>query len=152
VTEELEGADHDRRVEVDSTGSTMWHWDPDLHAQVFSNQVANALRHGDPNNSVAVRIDGSRAANADVTVHNRGAIDPELLPRLFEPMTGGDRRGLNSRGLGLGLYISKQIIGSHGGSIDVVSDADTGTSFMVTLPRSSATNDGIAGARATRTF
>jgi signal transduction histidine kinase len=50
-------------------------------------------------------------------------------------MTGGDRRGEKSRGLGLGLYISQQILRAHGGDIEARSTIDDGTEFGVFLPR-----------------
>ena len=51
-------------------------------------------------------------------------------------MTGGERRRDGSQGLGLGLYISKQIVEAHGGHIEVrSSEADGTTSFVVVLPR-----------------
>ena len=68
-------------------------------------------------------------------MHNAGAIPPELLPRLFEPMTGGERRRDGSRGLGLGLFITREVVRAHGGDIAVESHEDRGTTFTLELPR-----------------
>jgi signal transduction histidine kinase len=62
------------------------------------------------------------------------------LPRLFDPMTAGDRQRDKSQGLGLGLFITEQIVQGHGGSIHVESTHAGGTRFSVSLPR-------VAGAR-----
>jgi signal transduction histidine kinase len=71
-----------------------------------------------------------------VTVHNEGPpIPAELLPVLYEPFTRGARATASRRGLGLGLFIVKQIVVAHGGTIGVESAADIGTTFTVRLPR-----------------
>jgi signal transduction histidine kinase len=69
-------------------------------------------------------------------VSNRGpVIPPELVDRLFEPFHQGDDSGGNGRrGLGLGLFIVREIVRAHGGMIDVRSAGDL-TTFAVTLPR-----------------
>jgi signal transduction histidine kinase len=102
-------------------------------AQVVSNLVGNAITHGAPGEPVRVSLDGD-ADELRLTVWNAGTqIPPEMLPVLFEPF----RRGAASRGrgLGLGLYIVKQIVTAHGGDIDVHSTAENGTTFAVRVPR-----------------
>ena len=70
-----------------------------------------------------------------VTVHNHGApISSEQLSDLFEPFRGTVIRSERSKGLGLGLYISEQIIRAHGGRIEVASTPERGTTFSVVLP------------------
>ena len=54
---------------------------------------------------------------------------------LFEPFRGRVLRSERSRGLGLGLYITEQIIRAHGGRIEVASTPHDGTTFTVVLPR-----------------
>ncbi len=94
---------------------------------------------------VHVQIDGSLPDTVRVRVHNTGAIAAELIPRIFDPMTAGDRRRDGSSGLGLGLFITQRIVEAHGGSVDVVSAEKTGTTFTVTLPRvANAANVGIS--------
>jgi len=110
-------------------------WDADRIVQVFSNLIANAVQHGTPDPGVSVRIDGSARDAVSVRIHNMGVVPAEILPRLFEPMAGGDRRRDNSRGLGLGLYISREIVNAHGGSIEVETCQRAGTTFTVRLPR-----------------
>lgn len=118
-------------------GDALGNWDPDRISQVFSNLVANAVQHGTRERGVAVRIDGSRRDAVCVHIENGGNVPAALLPRMFEPMAGGDRRGEKSQGLGLGLYISREIVRAHGGSIDVATSA-AGTTFSVRLPRGGA--------------
>jgi sigma-B regulation protein RsbU (phosphoserine phosphatase) len=110
-------------------------WDLDRLAQVISNLVGNALKHGAENTPVAVdlREEGQEIV---LVVTNQGTPIPEsLLPHVFDPF----RRSADSsrQGLGLGLYIAQQIVLAHGGSITASSSSVAGTTFSVRLPRGS---------------
>src|SRR5690606_23616455 len=123
-------------IRLAATGDCRGEWDRDRLWQLVSNLVTNACEHGVPIAPVSVHVDGSRPEAVSLDVCNRGEIPRELLPILFEPLHR--RRGERSRssgGLGLGLYISQQIVLAHGGTIRVGSDARHGTTFTVTLPR-----------------
>jgi signal transduction histidine kinase len=82
-----------------------------------------------------VRVDGSQPDGVTVQVHNMGAIPEEMVPRLFDPMAGGSPRREKSQGLGLGLFISEQILKAHGGSLHVETSEEKGTTFSARLPR-----------------
>ncbi|HEX6835245.1 MAG TPA: ATP-binding protein, partial [Polyangia bacterium] len=105
-------------------------------AQVISNLVENALTHGAADAPVSVAIDAD-GDELTLRVHNYGAaIAPALVPKLFEPFRrGGQKRTEARRGLGLGLFIVKQIVLAHGGEVGVESTPGGGTSFVVRLPR-----------------
>jgi two-component system, sensor histidine kinase and response regulator len=104
-------------------------------AQVLTNLVANAVQHGEPNQPVLLSVDGSNPAQLTVCVQNKGTIPADMLGYIFEPFhTTSDGRSARS-GLGLGLYIVKQFIEAHGGSVKVSSIPETGTTFELTLPR-----------------
>lgn len=72
-------------------------------------------------------------------VHNLGEpIPPELMVRIFDPFKshpGPQDPAKQKRSLGLGLYIVSQIAGVHGGRVEVRSNANTGTTFLVHWPR-----------------
>jgi len=94
----------------------------------------NALTHGvlDGPVHVAARRDGEEV---EISVRNVGPpIPAAVLPALFEPSSPAqgaqDRRG----GLGLGLYIVRQIASAHGGAVTVRS-SDAETVFTLRLPR-----------------
>jgi signal transduction histidine kinase len=111
-------------------------WDPDRLEQVFSNLVGNAVLHGDPAKPVSICA-RSKDTEVEVAVQNHGpAIPPQLLNSLFNPFRRGERDGRTAKtaGLGLGLYISHEIVRAHGGAIAVDSDEVRGTTFRVTLP------------------
>ena len=137
VIEELELAYPSRSVEFEARGDAWGNWDPDRMAQVVSNLVGNALQHSPETSTVRVdlRDEGDRVV---FETSNAGTpIPPEVLPHIFEP----GRRGppgvgrQESSGLGLGLYIVRQIVLAHGGEISVRSSAAEGTTFVVSLPR-----------------
>jgi len=77
-----------------------------------------------------------------ISVHNRGrAIAPDQIDRLFDEMKAiGAPHGAERRHLGLGLYIVDKIVPAYGGSVDVTSSTEEGTTFTVRLPPVAATS------------
>jgi PAS domain S-box-containing protein len=138
VIDELDDANPDWKLCLECSGDTEGVWDGDRLSQVFSNLVANAGQHGIVEHGVNVRINGNASDLVVIEIHNMGAIPTALLPKLFEPMAGGQRRREKSRGLGLGLYVSQEILKAHGGCIEVQSAHSDGTTFAVFLPRVAA--------------
>ena len=135
-----------RRVDLDVAGDVRGKWDPARLAQVVSNLVANALAHGGGSGPVKVSV---RGEDDDVvlSVHNSGpAIAAERVAVLFQPFRAASklRESRHERGLGLGLYIVKNIVTAHGGAVTVRSSDADGTVFTVRLPR--ATRDRAGGA------
>jgi PAS domain S-box-containing protein len=111
-------------------------WDPDRLEQLFSNLIGNALLYSTP--ATPVTVDG-RVVDLQVVieVHNEGdPIPDEVQPTIFSPFRRGarDSRISKTSGLGLGLYISREVALAHGGDIDVQSSLADGTTFRVTLP------------------
>jgi PAS domain S-box-containing protein len=135
VREELEAGHPDRSVTVHCEGEAIGEWDSDRLLQVFSNLVGNALHHGAGDRPVTIRIDATGASDVTAEVHNDGVVPPEMVPILFEPFRGTNKQQ-KSKGLGLGLFITQQIVLSHGGTIDVTSTEAEGTTFRIRLPRS----------------
>jgi len=111
-------------------------WDPDRLEQVFSNLIGNALLYGAPEAPVVV-VGGIEDGLIWVDVHNDGApIPAEMQSSLFNPFRRGERESRSSKttGLGLGLYISREVAIAHGGGINLRSSVTEGTTFRVTLP------------------
>ncbi|TDU26406.1 signal transduction histidine kinase [Panacagrimonas perspica] len=123
------------RIDVTRHGDLRGEWDSDRLAQVLSNLVGNALQHGEAGQPVLVLLDGAQADTVTLTVANAGSISPESLAHVFDPFGGGRRQRARSEGLGLGLYIVRQIVDAHGGEIGVHVEGDQRTVFRVTLPR-----------------
>ena len=132
--DELDG--ESSRVELRVTGDTVGSWDGDRLLQLVSNLVGNGLAHGARTAPIHVLADGTAPHEARLVVKNAGTISPEIFPVIFEPFRSGkDRKEDQSSGLGLGLYISQQIVLAHSGTIEVRSSEEEGTSFSVRLPR-----------------
>jgi signal transduction histidine kinase len=139
VIDELEITHPNRTVLLDAQGDVCGVWDPDRMAQVMSNLTSNALDYSPSGTPVRVILRGE-VAHVLAVVNNRGpTIAPEAMGQLFEPFAQGSQCGrvAQGQGLGLGLFITQQIVHAHGGSIDVASTADEGTTFTVRVPRDS---------------
>ncbi|WP_244849626.1 hybrid sensor histidine kinase/response regulator [Caballeronia sp. SL2Y3] len=133
IVEEYEARVGKGRIFVLRQGDTLLQADGDLLSQVFSNLIGNALQHGLEGAAIQVRLEGG-AQNVSIIVQNAGEIPPDVVPNIFAPYRSG-RRQHESGGLGLGLYITREIARMHGGDVKVRSSAETGTIFEVTLPR-----------------
>ena len=133
VLDELEMANPKRALRLNVDGVTMGEWDADRLEQVISNLAGNAIRYGDAATEIDVALKGG-AEQITIAVHNSGApIAPELLPLIFDPFRRGTNHGTD--GLGLGLFITREIVQAHGGTIAVASTPTDGTTFSVVLPR-----------------
>jgi PAS domain S-box-containing protein len=133
--DELQLVYRDRDIRLEAGEEIDGLWDTDRLAQVVSNLVGNALEHGDPDQPVAVQL----SAADDIvrfSVHSFGPpIPPEVLPVIFDPYRRTTVRSKRSKGLGLGLFITQQIVLAHGGRLDCRSTREDGTSLTVLLPR-----------------
>lgn len=133
VVDELSAANAGREISIVREGDLAGEWDPDRLEQVASNLVSNAVDHGD-DGPVHVELSGERH-HVVLRVRNRGpAVPPEVLSHLFEPFSRGpDEKSRKASGLGLGLYIAREIVRGHGGEIHAQSDGET--VVTVRLPR-----------------
>jgi signal transduction histidine kinase len=135
---EIESGSRAHRFDVRVEAECLGEWDRDRLAQVMSNLLTNAGQHSEPGATVTVVVTGDET-EARVTVHNEGdPIPSAVLPTLFEAFSGGS----DSTGLGLGLYIAREIVVAHGGRIAVDSSAEHGTTFTIALPRAVADRRG----------
>jgi PAS domain S-box-containing protein len=135
VISELETANPDRTIRIAADGDTRGTWDRDRLSQVVQNLVGNALQHGAAHGAVDVSVAGE-GDSVVLSVHNEGpAISPALLPIIFDPFRRQNNATRKTEGLGLGLYICREMVRAHGGDISVRSAEGTGTAFTVTVPR-----------------
>lgn len=136
VAHEFRVAFPQRDIVLEHKGNTQGQWDPDRLAQVVSNLMENALKYGPPDAPVRLSTRGLRN-KVVLEVHNQGRPIPEaLLPHLFEPFRQGPQTTRTLKmSYGLGLYIVREIVHAHGGTIEVASTEADGTTFTVTLPR-----------------
>lgn len=136
VVDEVEIAHPEYDLELVATGETRAELDSDRMYQVLVNLASNAVHYSPPGTHIRVEVHGE-AADVVASVHNHGVLIPaERLGDIFEPMVQvSPGAGGRQRSVGLGLYIVKNIVESHRGSIAVTSSAADGTTFTVRIPR-----------------
>jgi NtrC-family two-component system sensor histidine kinase KinB len=106
--------------------------DPERIDVVLGNLLGNAVRHTPAGGSVVARLQAT-GDGVRVEVEDTGeGIPAQYLDRVFDRFfqVPGPRRG----GVGLGLYISREVVRAHGGEMGLVSEAGKGSTFWFTLP------------------
>ena len=113
-------------------------WDITRLGQVFSNLIGNAVQYSSAGSPINVIVKGD-TQKIIITVQNQGRpIPPDHLGNIFDSFNRGEKENSSDvvpLNLGLGLFITREIILSHGGSINVTSNEKEGTTFNVRLPR-----------------
>ncbi|WP_208511740.1 hybrid sensor histidine kinase/response regulator [Variovorax paradoxus] len=112
-------------------------WDEFRIEQVLTNLLTNALRYGGgrPVEMVVAQVGTGEDGFARVSVRDRGiGIAAEDQARIFEQFERTEHSRKHAAGLGLGLYITRQIVDLHGGRIGVESAPGEGSTFSVELP------------------
>jgi signal transduction histidine kinase len=146
VADELRTFHPERRIDLHVPPQLDAAFDEARIGQVISNLIGNAIQYGNPETPVEVRLDGS-GDMAVLTIRNQGEpIAPDRIAAIFDPLVRiagsvqgrpDDQACMERTSLGIGLFVSREIVHAHGGEIAVVSDAEHGTIFTVTVPRHS---------------
>lgn len=127
-----------RSIELSVSGFLGGEWDKARIGQVFSNLLNNAMQYGSHSVPVYVGVRGDPKA-VTITVLNDGApIPADKIKMIFDPLTrtSTDVGAATTFGnLGLGLYITKEVVVAHEGTIGVTSSEAEGTTFTARLPR-----------------
>jgi len=135
--QQLRTAHPTRRIELSSAGDLRGVWDAGRMHQVLGNLLSNALKYGKPGSTVEVVLAGM-GDEVIFTVTNDGVkIGDDALHAFFDPLSRGQHPQAHrdqDGGLGLGLYICRQIALAHHGSIRARSDENR-TIFEVRLPK-----------------
>ena len=130
---QLSAVEHTLVVEAPEAAITVW-GDPQRLDQILSHLVGNAVKYSPWGGVVRVRLWTDDQAHVAITDTGIG-IPEEALPQLFQRFyraTNVDADRIS--GLGVGLYLVKELIESHGGQIGARSTPDEGTTFEITLP------------------
>lgn len=110
--------------------------DPTRLAQIVGNLLSNAAKFTPKGQKISVSLTCTQE-RATVEVADTGlGIDPDMLPRLFEPFAQAERSLARTRGgLGLGLALVKSLVEQHGGGVEAYSEgADKGARFTIQFP------------------
>jgi signal transduction histidine kinase len=133
VIAELQTANGNRTILDDISIDRLVYCDRARIQQLLSNLLGNALTHGAPEQPVVVR---AAIENDQLTLQVRNGgdlISPDNINKVFEPYWRPETSKPGG-GLGLGLFICKQIIKAHGGDLEVQSSEAAGTVFTARIP------------------
>ncbi|QNA90226.1 sensor histidine kinase [Massilia sp. Dwa41.01b] len=143
VTDEMRTYHPERQIELDIPPRLDAIFDESRLAQVLSNLIGNAIQYSAPDVPVTVRVE-DRGDSVSIAVNNQGSpIAADKIVSVFDPMVriaanvganGADGGYIERTSLGIGLYISREIVHAHGGQIVVASNARDGTTFTVIMP------------------
>ncbi len=122
--------------------------DPGQLQRVFENLITNALKHNPPGLKLTLKAQVVNPDHPDTipmllcTVQDNGlGIPLEHQEHLFDLYYQG-KKSRHLRGIGLGLYLCRQIVQAHGGEIGLISTPNQGATFWLTLPILNQTNQG----------
>ena len=124
-------------VEIASTNGHSVAWaDRDKVTQVLTNLIGNAVKFTPTLGKVSMQVNSTKDAWLQVSITDTGpGIPPEETARIFDEFYQMNQPGRDkSKGVGLGLAISKKLVEMHGGKIRVESVVGRGSSFFFTLP------------------
>lgn len=127
--------DPEHRYVVEAPAPIPGRWDAARIEQVLTNLLNNACRYSPPRSEIVVRARRLDDTHAAVDVVDQGpgvALDQQS--RLFTPFYRGAAAARHKGGLGLGLYITSEIVRRHGGRVAVRSTPGQGATFTVELP------------------
>jgi signal transduction histidine kinase len=136
LVDEMRALHPGRSITLDISGNTEGEWDKPRIGQVLSNLIGNAVQYGFKDLPIGVTIKGG-LKDVLVSVHNDGVPIPrDTIRVMFDSLIRGPSDEGESTNLGLGLYITKEIVAAHGGMVGVTSSEKDGTTFTARLPRS----------------
>lgn len=111
-------------------------WDPDRLDQVLTNLISNAVKYSPDGGAIEISIVHFKDDQIELAVIDRGiGIPEEEQGQLFRPFARSETVQRAISGVGLGLYISQQIVNRHGGTIWLESTPGVGSRFAILLPR-----------------
>lgn len=142
VVDEMRTFYPERLIECHAPAQLEAIFDEGRLAQVLSNLIGNAIQYGSPDAPIIVRLSSS-GDDVEVAVNNRGrTIAVDKVAAIFDPMvrlnanaSSPDSDLAERTSLGIGLYISREIVHAHDGKVTVVSNETDGTTFTMTMPR-----------------
>jgi signal transduction histidine kinase len=139
MVDEIRANHPKREITLEISGDMEGEWDKARIGQVFSNLLSNAIQYGFRGTPINVTVRGE-PDEIILSVHNEGIpIPPDRIGGIFSALTRDTEKGseetTGSMNLGLGLYITREIVSAHGGKIGVTSTEQGGTTFRATFPR-----------------
>jgi signal transduction histidine kinase/HAMP domain-containing protein len=139
VTDTLKPMAEEKQIslEIASTNGRSWAWaDRDKVTQVLTNLIGNAVKFTPNRGKVTMTVSPAHDAWLQISIADTGpGIPPDEANKIFDEFYQMSRPGREkSKGVGLGLAISKKLVEMHGGKIAVESVVGGGSNFSFTLP------------------
>ena len=109
--------------------------DKEKFAQVIINILSNAIKYNNGNNEIYIKV-FKKNNSINISIKDSGiGIPKSEYKNIFERFYRLDKsRGANEKGVGVGLTIAKSIVNAHGGEIEVYSEINKGSEFIISLP------------------
>lgn len=135
VTEEFRSSHPSRSIRKLVAGDCIGNWDASRIGQICQNLIGNALQHGSAEGEIVVSCEAG-AGVVSLSVYNVGNPIPEKAQKRVFDLGESTRSSASnsSKNVGLGLYIVRELVVAHQGTISVTSSQAAGTSFRVELP------------------
>lgn len=140
IVEEFLASHPERAIRHVATGNCCGNWDGRRIGQVGQNLIGNALQYSAADSVIEITMQGS-VENVVFSVRNQGVPIPAAEQRnIFDPLrrhvANESEKAFTTKNLGLGLYIAREVVMAHHGTISLSSTEAAGTIFTVTLPKS----------------
>jgi signal transduction histidine kinase len=144
VVDEMRAMHPRRDIKLEISGDLKGSWDKARIGQLLSNLLGNAVRYGFADSQIGVTV-GGLTEEVVLSVYNEGVpIPPSAIPEIFHSLNRAAAQDGEDHptaiNLGLGLYITEEIVTAHGGAIAVTSSEEDGTTFTARFPRSMTTS------------
>ena len=111
--------------------------DKNMLSTVFRNLISNAIKYSQKGAEINIKIE-ENPESVLVSIKDQGiGMSPKIKGQLFDKDNRPQRRGtLSEKGTGLGLLLCNDLVSAHNGTIEVISEEDQGSEFIVCLPKS----------------
>jgi PAS domain S-box-containing protein len=135
VVEEYKNITLSHRIMQSKSPNAYVHADMHMLKQVIQNLINNAIKYSPPNTKIQISLETNKK-QAIVSVRDYGiGIPKEKLRWIFDRFYRVDNKRETAQGLGIGLYVSLEIIKAHGGRMEVESTINKGSRFYFYLPK-----------------
>jgi len=142
LVEEMRVFHPERSIKLEIAGDMKVIWDSSRISQAFGNLITNAIDHGSAGEPIVVTVREHDDDEIIWTIQNAGEVIPSAqLRTFFDPAKrfalrpASERKLSDKLNLGLGLYITREVIVAHGGRIEITSTKEDGTTFTIRIPR-----------------
>ncbi len=150
--DEVRAAHPQRQFDIVMPEDADWMVDNARLRQALSNLLNNAVQHGDPGAPITLSASVAKGELSICVINHGKPIPPESLQVIFDPLvqlsekSAASASDAFSNSLGLGLFIAREVATGHHGTLDVTSDALSGTVFILRIPSAAHGQEAKEGA------